>query len=270
VSEIRLLLSDVDGTLVRPDKSLAPSTVDAVHALHDAGITFAVTSGRPPRGMEMLVEPLALAAPLAGFNGGVVVEPDLEVVEERLLPDELVPRSIELLESSGLSVWVYRDRDWLVRDPQGPHVDREAHTVQFEPTVVESFDGVEGRVAKIVGVSDDYDAVAAATAAERDRFGDQVSASTSQPYYVDVTHPRANKGDVLRFLSEHYGIPPEEIAAIGDMPNDVLMFALAGVSVAMGQSSSEVQRAARHVTAANDDDGFAAAVDRFILRGAAA
>jgi hypothetical protein len=267
VSEIRLLLSDVDGTLVRPDKSLAPSTVDAVHALHDAGITFAVTSGRPPRGMEMLVEPLALAAPLAGFNGGLVVEPDLEVLEERLLPDELVPRSIELVESSGLSVWVYRDRDWLVRDPQGPHVDREAHTVQFEPTVVESFDGVGGRVAKIVGVSDDYDAVAAAESAAHDDLGEHVSASRSQPYYLDITHPQANKGTVAQFLSERYELATDEIATIGDMANDVLMFAHSGLSIAMGNAHREVQRAARQVTTTNDDDGFANAVERFILEG---
>ena len=104
-----------------------------------------------------------------------------------------------------------------------------------------------------------------AAAAERDRFGDQVAASRSQPYYVDVTHPRANKGEVLRFLSAHYDVRPEEIAAIGDMPNDVLMFALSGLSIAMGQSDREVQRAARRVTATNDEDGFANAVDRFIL-----
>jgi Cof subfamily protein (haloacid dehalogenase superfamily) len=267
VSDVRLLLSDVDGTLVRPDKSLAPSTVDAVHALHDAGITFAVTSGRPPRGMEMLVEPLALAAPLAGFNGGLVVEPDLEVLEERLLPDELVPRTVDLLESSGLSVWVYRTSDWLVRDPHGPHVDREAHTVQFEPTVVESFDGVEGRVAKIVGVSDDYDAVAAAESAAHDALGEHVSASRSQPYYLDITHPKANKGVVAQFLSERYGLATDEIATIGDMPNDVLMFAHSGLSIAMGNAHREVQRAARQVTTTNDDDGFANAVERFILEG---
>ena len=99
-----------------------------------------MTSGRPPRGMAMLVEPLAIRAPLAGFNGGLVVEPDLDVLEEHVDPDDLVAPAIALLESFGLGVWVYRGADWFVRDPDGPHVDREAHTVQFEPTVVESFD----------------------------------------------------------------------------------------------------------------------------------
>jgi Cof subfamily protein (haloacid dehalogenase superfamily) len=262
---IRLLLSDVDGTLVTQSKELTRRSVAAVHELHGAGIEFAVTSGRPPRGMEMLVEPLDLRAPLAGFNGGLVVEPGMEVIEERTIPDDLVPQTIALLESSGLTVWVYRGADWFVRDPDGPHVARETHTVQFEPTVVASFDGIEDRVAKIVGVSDDFDAVAAAESEAHDALGEHVSASRSQPYYLDITHPQANKGDVVRFLSARYAIPEEEIATIGDMPNDVLMFARSGLSIAMGNAHREVQRAARQVTMSNDEDGFANAVERYVL-----
>jgi Cof subfamily protein (haloacid dehalogenase superfamily) len=263
--EIRLLLSDVDGTLVTMDKTLTVRSIEAVHKLHDAGIGFAITSGRPPRGMSMLVEPLALRTPLAAFNGGLVVEPDLEVVEQHLIPDGLVAPTIDLLESFDLTVWVYRGVDWLVLDPDGPHVEREAHTVQFSPKVVDSFDEAPTGVAKIVGVSDDHDAVASASGAAREAFGDDVSASRSQPYYVDVTHPLANKGSVASFLSTKYEIPPAQIATIGDMPNDVLMFAHSGLSIAMGNADREVQRAARRVTKSNDDDGFADAVDRFIL-----
>jgi len=92
-----------------------------------------------------------------------------------------------------------------------------------------------------------------------------VTAARSQPYYLDVTHPDANKGAVARYLSAKYGIPPEAMATIGDMPNDVLMFAHSGLSIAMGNASPEVQRAARRTTASNEDEGFASAVDRFIL-----
>jgi Cof subfamily protein (haloacid dehalogenase superfamily) len=263
---IRLLLADVDGTLVTKEKELTKRTIAAVGRLREAAILFAVTSGRPPRGMAMLVEPLQLETPIAAFNGGLIVEPDMTVVEERSIPAELVQPIIELLDSSGLDVWVYRGAEWLVRDVNAPHVDREQRTVQFPPTVVESYDGVAESVAKIVGVSDDYDLVASVERAAHDSFGDHVSAARSQPYYLDVTHPNANKGDVVKFLTAKYGIPPEEIATIGDMPNDVLMFAHSGLSIAMGQSDREVQRAARRVTTSNDEEGFANAVERFILR----
>jgi hypothetical protein len=263
---VRLLLSDVDGTLVTRDKVLTERSVEAVARLRDAGILFAVTSGRPPRGMAMLVEPLSLSTKIAAFNGGLLVDPDLTVVEQHLVPDELVPPILELLGSFGLDTWVYRGADWLVGDADGAHVERESQTVRFAPTLVESFDGVT-EVAKIVGVSDDHGTVAAAAAATHDRFGDEVSAARSQPYYVDVTHPQANKGCVVKSLAARYEVEEDEIATIGDMPNDVLMFARSGLSIAMGNADREVQRAARRVTTTNDEDGFADAVDRFILEG---
>jgi hypothetical protein len=265
MTEIKLLLADVDGTLVTQDKVLTDRAIAAVRKLHDAGVLFAVTSGRPPRGMEMLIKPLALETPISGFNGGVVVTPQMEVIEQKTLPDELVPEIVAKIADS-LDVWIYRGADWFIRDIDAPHVARERSTVQFDPTVVDSLDPITDGVAKIVGVSDDHDLVASVAATVHDAFGDHVSAARSQPYYVDVTHPQANKGGVVAFLSDRYGIPTAQIATIGDMPNDVLMFAHSRLSIAMGQSDREVQRAARRVTASNEDEGFAEAVDRFVLR----
>jgi Cof subfamily protein (haloacid dehalogenase superfamily) len=261
---IAAVLADVDGTLVTPEKVLTERAIAAVHSLRERHIEFAVTSGRPPRGMSMLVEPLALTTPISAFNGGVIVRPDMSVIEQRTIPDALVPRVVELLRASELDVWVYTGADWLVRRRDAPHVAKEAATVMFEPTVVDSFDGVSA-VAKIVGVSDDHERVAASTQKARETFGEHVSAAQSQPYYLDVTHPRANKGEVLRYLSGHLGIPAERFATIGDMPNDVLMFAGAGLSIAMGNASPEVQRAARRVTESNEQEGFAQAMERLVL-----
>ena len=262
---IRLFLADVDGTLVTQDKVLTDRAIAAVAKLKQAGILFAITSGRPPRGMSMLIEPLQLTTPIAGFNGGVFVRPDMSVIEQRVIPDDVTPSVIDVLGTHGMDVWVYRGSDWFIRDPRAPHVAREAWTVKFEPTVVDSFASVSDAVAKVVGVSDDYDAVQKAVDAVRDRFGDHVSAARSQPYYADVTNPDANKGGVARYLSQVYDIPAEEIATIGDQPNDVLMFARSGLSIAMGNASPEVQKAARRVTTSNQDEGFANAVERFIL-----
>jgi len=262
---IRLLLADVDGTLVTNEKELTPRAIEAVHALDAHGVLFAITSGRPPRGMSMLVGPLSIETPIAAFNGGLMVQPDMTVIEQRLIPEPLVEPILSLLEAHGLVTWIYRGAQWYVRDPKGPHVDREAATVGFQPTVTETYDNLHDQVVKIVGVSDDRDAMNGATDAAREQFGDQVTAAQSQPYYLDVTHPQANKGEVAKYLSGRFGIPPAEIATIGDMPNDVLMFAHSGLSIAMGNASAEVQRAARRVTTTNQDEGFANAVERFIL-----
>jgi Cof subfamily protein (haloacid dehalogenase superfamily) len=262
---IRLLVADVDGTLVTRDKVLTPRAVAAVGELRTAGILFALTSGRPPRGMQMLIAPLELESPLAAFNGGLIVAPDMTVITQRIIPDPLVPEIVAALDAAGLDAWIYRGADWFVRTADAPHVGRETATVQFSPSVVPDFHGLLTGIAKVVGVSDDHDAIAAATLAVQAEFGAHVSAARSQPYYLDVTHPDANKGGVVAFLAAHYGIPAEGIATIGDMPNDVLMFMRSGLSIAMGQADPEVHRAARHVTASNDDEGFALAVERFIL-----
>jgi len=263
--QIELVLADVDGTLVTPQKQLTDRTIAAVRALKDAGVKFAVTSGRPPRGMQMLVQPLSLSLPLAAFNGGLFARPDMSVIEERSIDPALVTPIVALIGEHGLDAWLYRGADWLLRDPDAAHVEKEADTVRFAPTVVEDFDAITEGVVKIVGVSDDLASVAAAEADARAKFGDHVSAARSQPYYLDVTHPDANKGAVVRYLSREYDIPASSIATLGDMPNDVLMFAHSGLSIAMGNASSDVQRAARRVTASNDDEGFAKAIERFVL-----
>jgi hydroxymethylpyrimidine pyrophosphatase-like HAD family hydrolase len=118
---------------------------------------------------------------------------------------------------------------------------------------------------KIVGVSDDHDGVARAEADLRVRFGAHVTASRSQPYYLDVTHPSATNGVVVQRLSDYFGIPLERIATIGDEPNDVAMFVRSGVSIAMGNAPEDVRRQATHVTTSNEDEGFAEAVERYVL-----
>jgi Cof subfamily protein (haloacid dehalogenase superfamily) len=265
-AKVKLFLADVDGTLVTQDKKLTDRAIAAVHKLHDAGVIFAITSGRPPRGMAMLIEPLDLQTPIAAFNGGLIVDRDMNVIEQRVLPEDLVLPVADMMGSFSLDVWLYSGADWYVPRADGPHVAREAWTVKFEPKIMtDGLKGLTGAVAKLVGVSDDTDAVKKATEAVHDKFGDHVTAAASQPYYLDVTHPKANKGEVAKYLAAKYKLESDDIATIGDMPNDVLMFAHSGVSIAMGQSSPEVKRAARRVTTSNEDEGFANAVEKFIL-----
>ncbi len=264
-SEIRLLLSDVDGTLVPRDKELTPATLRAVQHLRDAGIDFALTSSRPPRGLHMYLAPLALTTPISAFNGGMIVDTDDTILEAHTIDDGVVPDIIGVLDDHGVPVWVYRGQEWYVRDASGSHVQHEADVCQFQPLTVATFDAVSDGVAKIVGATDDVDALTKAREMIREKVGASVSATNSQTYYLDITNPQANKGAVVDYLAARYDIPRDTIATIGDAHNDVSMFQRSGVSIAMGNADDDVKALADNVTSSNDDDGFAHAVETFIL-----
>jgi Cof subfamily protein (haloacid dehalogenase superfamily) len=263
--QIRLLLADVDGTLITSAKVLAPSTIEAARRLQEDGIRLAITSSRPPRGLLQFIEALGIDSPTGAFNGGAFVRPDLAVIEESPLPEDLASAAIGVLRNRGVDPWVYTGTDWYVQDLDWPHVARETKTLQFSPTVVDSYDGVIDEAVKIVGVTDDPEVMANAEQAVHTLCGTLVSASLSQTYYLDITHPNANKGNVVARLSEFLDVPFANIATIGDGANDILMFRRSGLSIAMGNAKPEVKAEAEFETASNDEDGFAQAVDRYIL-----
>src|SRR6516164_4384819 len=234
--KISLVLADVDGTLVTEQKVLTKRTRSAVKALRDAGIRFAVTSGRPPRGMAMLFDPLDLNTPIAGFNGGLFVERDLTILAQKTVPADVARQAIDLIRAHGLDGWVYRGNDWLIAKADAPHVAREAWTVKFEATIVAGVGEKLDQVSKVVGVSDDYDRVRRCENDAQSAFGQRATAARSQPYYLDITNKDANKGAVVEYLSRHLDVRAEEIATIGDQPNDVLMFKRSGFSIAMGNA----------------------------------
>lgn len=262
---IRLVVTDVDGTLVQPDKSLAPSTVAAANRLLDAGIPLGIVSARPTRGMIWLARDLGLEGLLAGFNGGIVMRPDGTVVERRLVPEAAARTALDLFARNKVSAWVVTAEEWLVLDPLGPHVDRERRTVRFNERVVDSFEPYLAWAGKVVGVTDDLPLLAGLEAELQAMLGGTANARRSQPYFLDVTHRAADKGNAVRTLASHLGVALSDVAVLGDMPNDVPMFAVAGYSIAMGNAPPEVQAHAAAVTGRNDADGWAQAVDKLIL-----
>jgi hypothetical protein len=265
-SRISLVVADVDGTLISPEKLLTKRVRDAVAAVRSAGIAFAITSSRPPRGMAMFVRPLGLETPIGAFNGGVFAKPDLSIIEQHVLQPATARQTLDLMRARGLDVWVFSGNEWLVADANGPHVGRESVTVQFEPRVVPGFDDWLGNAAKLVGISDDHALVERCEAEAQRTLRGKASASRSQPYYLDVTATDANKGAVVDYLSRHLNVPRAEIATIGDSQNDLLMFRRSGLSIAMGNASDAIKAEADLVTASNAEDGFALAMERFILK----
>ena len=263
--KISLLLSDVDGTLVTTEKVLTPRARRAVSRLREKNIRFAITSGRPPRGMGMFVDPLGLVEPIAGFNGGAYVAPDLRLLESHALSRDAAKRAVDMLRESGLDAWLYTGDAWYVHDAQAPHVARETQTVVFPPEVVDSFDHLCEAAVKVVGVSDDFARVERAGNDIGNALAKNASVARSQPYYLDITNPVANKAAVVRYHATRLNIPATEIATIGDMPNDVLMFRESGFSIAMGNASPDVQKEAAVVTDSCNEDGFAKAVEHHLL-----
>ena len=265
--KIALLLADVDGTLVTREKVLTPRALSSVAALKRAGVRFAITSGRPPRGMSMLTGPLGIETPVAAFNGGLLVKPDLSPIKERILPLDVAREALELIARDGLDGWLYAGGDWLVHRRDAPHVAREEKTVQFPPEITDDFGSKIASAIKITGVSDDRDRIEKCARDMRSSFGAKASASLSQPYYLDVTHPEATKGYVVEDLARFLNIPAGEIATIGDMPNDVSMFKKGGFAIAMGNAAQDVKDEADAVTEDCDREGFALAVETLLSGG---
>jgi HAD superfamily hydrolase (TIGR01484 family) len=241
--EIRLLVSDVDGTLVTSNKVLTPEAVAAAKSLNKAGIAFTLTSARPPSGMRMLVEPLGLKLPLAGFNGGLIVDHEFNVLERHPIDAKIAREAVQLIQDSGMDLWVYTETDWVVTDVNGTHVARESWIIETEAHARPLTDADLDAAYKIVAVS-------------------------ASAMFVDITHPRANKGAVIHALAERLNLTPARIATIGDMANDVLMFVESGFSIAMGNATPEVQAKANVVTDTNENNGFAHAVQRYLLPSA--
>jgi Cof subfamily protein (haloacid dehalogenase superfamily) len=265
MSRIALVVSDVDGTLVTPDKRLTEKSREAARRLAVHGIAFSIASSRPPFGLRMLVEPLGLRLPIAAFNGAVLVGPDLAPIERRLLPHAAARDALAFFRARGIDAWVFTPERWLLNNPDGPYVPLERRTIAAEPMVVEEFGAALDEAGKIVGVSAAHERLAAAEEALRATLAGRAIAARSQPYYLDVTPAAADKGAAVAALQRRLGIPAAATAVIGDGENDLAMFAAAGFAVAMGNAAASVKGRADAVARANTEDGFADAVERLIL-----
>lgn len=264
-AERRLFVSDIDGTLVPPDKQLTPAAIAAVAELRAAGIPFSVVSSRPPRGMAKVVAALGVTLPYAAFNGANVVEPSGALLRAHRLAPQIAASALQRVVRAGVRPWVFADDAWLVIDPEGPNVGRERNTVGYEPTVIATFDAVIARIDKIVASADDSGLLDRVEADLRAVLAAGANVERSQAYYIDITHPLANKGEAVRTIAAHIGADLARSIVIGDMTNDIAMFRVAGFAIAMGQAPEAVKAEARAVTAANTEDGFAKAVASLVL-----
>jgi len=265
MKDLRLFISDIDGTLTRSDKTISPAVIDAVHRLGAAGVPFTLISARPPSGLLWIAETLGLTEPVGAFNGGTIVKPDGTVLHSEKVPADAVRQVLALIDRPDVTIWLFSHGRWIAQRPNDTYDDRERKSVSQEPTYDAHLEAYADSVDKIVAVSDDHDMLADLEATVERAVGGQATVGRSQLYYLDITAPRANKGHGVIALAQAFGVDPSQVAVIGDQRNDMPMFREAGLSIAMGQGPQEVREAATHVTASNDEDGVAQAIDTILL-----
>jgi Cof subfamily protein (haloacid dehalogenase superfamily) len=262
---IKLVVSDVDGTLVRKDKSLSPRTIAAVHRLRAANIPFTLISARPVSGIMPLVAPLGIDIPVAAFNGGILFRPDGSEIVAHPVERAVVEGVFALAEGLAVDRWVFAGGQWYASTDQGVHVEHERVASNQAPVVRSDFGDLYDAADKLTFVSDDRTLLKGLAERAVAAFGDRATIGQSQTYYLDVTDTAANKGDGVAALAELLGVDLADVAVFGDMDNDVAMFDRAGFSVAMGQAPESVKARADEISSSNEEDGVAHAIDAFIL-----
>lgn len=265
MTDLRLVLSDVDGTLVRGDKTLSDAVVAAVRRLQAAGIPVSLISARPPSGMLWIAEKLGLSAPIAAFNGGTIVDPTGTVLSAQRLAPDVASRALVLIDRPGITRWLFCNGQWYADRPVEDHDRRERKSANVDPVYGADLAGLVDAVDKIVAVSDDHELLQETERLTMQALSQDATVGRSQVYYLDITAPAANKGDGVAALAAAIGVPLESVAVIGDQRNDMPMFERAGLSIAMAQGPAEVRAAAMKVTGSNDEDGVAQAIDDILL-----
>jgi HAD superfamily hydrolase (TIGR01484 family) len=240
MTRIALVVSDVDGTLLPKDKILTEGAKSAVRALREAGIGFTIVSSRPTIGMGFLIEPLGIRLPIGAFNGSSIVDPQLKPIEQHLIAPAVAQRSLDVLNEFGVEIWLFTNDRWYARDSDGEYVPGEKRAIKADPTAVADL---------------------------QQAVGTEATAVRSQTYYLDVTPAGHDKGTFVDAMARRLEISADAIATIGDMHNDLPMFARSGVSFAMGNAADDVKQRANHVTDTNERDGFARAIETILELG---
>jgi Cof subfamily protein (haloacid dehalogenase superfamily) len=266
MTRIALVVSDVDGTLLTRDKVLTDAAKAAARKLREAGVGFTIVSSRPAIGMDFLIPPLTITLPVGAFNGSSIVDAKLKPIEQHLIPPHIAQRSIDLLTQFGVDIWLFTNDQWLTRNPDGEYVPHEKRAIKHDPTIVGDFTPYLSQACKLVGSSSDAPLLERCEAEMQQAVGGEATAVRSQTYYLDITPPGHDKGTFVVATAARLGIPLDEVATIGDMQNDLPMFARSGLSFAMGNAADEIKRHATHITASNEEDGFAKAME-VILAG---
>ncbi|CAN5807256.1 Cof-type HAD-IIB family hydrolase [soil metagenome] len=262
----RAIATDLDGTLLRTDKSVSERTRAAVLAAEDAGVLFVIATGRPPRWIAPVVEELGDRGLVVCANGATVYDPARhELVHRVELSAAVAATIVDDLEAAfpAAILGVEQGFDFGV-DTAIEETDIQWATLMPDITIAPVRTFLDRDVTKLI-VRMPHPAPEGTAASVQAVVGDRalVTHSTNESF-LELSHPSVHKAAAVERLLVEHGIAPEEVVAFGDMPNDLELIRWAGLGVAVGNAHPLLKEAADEVTATNDDDGVAIVIERLL------
>lgn len=266
----KLLVLDVDGTLLNDAKEITKRTLSALLKIQQMGVRVVLASGRPSYGLMKVAKTLELGnygGFILSYNGCQIINAQNgEILFERRINPEMLPYLEKKARKNGFALFTYHDNLILTNNSDDEHVLDEAELNDLVVIEEEEFlTAIDFAPCKCMLVSDDEAALVALEEHWKKRLSGVLDVFRSEPFFLEVVPCSVDKANTLGALLEHLGVKREEVMAIGDGTCDVAMLQLAGMGVAMGQAPDSVKACADYITASNEEDGVAAAVEKMIL-----
>lgn len=269
---IKLVLIDIDGTLVRDDKTLPAENEEAIKEALQSGVLVTLVTGRNYGAAKEIIDKLQLDVPVVLQNGAFIYRPySGEVIRKVGLTGDVAKRVIHLCRQEGIFYILYRDflmqKDMLIdQDYDGPfsmYLKRNAVRLDRVEDVTSFISGEVAEVA-LLGNEDRILRVLRQLG-DGDNFTVIKSLTREDEAFYEIFGPKVGKGEALNYLCQHFGVSPEEVMFIGDAYNDIDIMPLVGFPVAMGNAVEEVKKFAKAVTKSNNEGGVAWAIRHFVL-----
>ncbi len=266
----KLLVLDVDGTLLNNEKEISKRTLSTLLKAQHTGIRIVLASGRPTSGLLPLAKALEMGnfgGFIVSYNGAQIINAENgEVMFDKRINPELIPYLEKKARKNNFSIFTYHDEYLLTDNADNVHIRREAWLNNLRIMEEEEFSiAIDFAPCKCVLVSDDEEALRGLENHWKRRLDGVLDVFPSEPYFLEVVPCGVDKANTLGVLMEQLGVKREEVIAIGDGVADVTMLQLAGKSVAMGHAQDSVKICADYVTASNEEDGVAQAVEKLVL-----
>ncbi|MBB4044715.1 hypothetical protein GGR06_002513 [Bacteroides reticulotermitis] len=266
----KLLVLDVDGTLLDNSKEISKRTLAALVKVQQMGVRVVLASGRPTYGLMPLAKTLELGnygGYILSYNGCQVINAkDGTLLFERRINPEMLPYLEKKARKNGFSMFTYNENILVTNDPDNAHIQYEAQLNNLEIVREDNFSiAVDFAPCKCMLVSDDEETLVGLEEHWKRRLAGTLDAFRSESHFLEVVPCGIDKANTLGALMEMLGVKSEEVIAIGDGVCDVTMIQMAGIGVAMGNAQESVKRCAEMVTASNEEDGVAIAVEKTIL-----